>query len=222
MADKGVIIEYDFAAMDGAGLLFRTARQYLQELDGIELDERREAKYLAGGNYQGALAELFEAVKTKKTAAKAARELSEAFVRALGDGLVRSVTPGFRNFVKNLADRGVRVVIASRADIAVIAEAFAPMVSESVTVYREESQTYCSIKWDAWRRACVANGLRPSSTVAVTGSGIGVKAALLAGMPSVAVVSSHVAYQDYGGADCVVQALNADAVKKTLGVLRIG
>ena len=54
---KGVIVEFDFAAMDGAGLLFDVTKRFLAALDKIPFDERVEAQYLAGGNYQGALAE---------------------------------------------------------------------------------------------------------------------------------------------------------------------
>ena len=72
MADRGVIVEFDFAAMNGAELLFETTRKFLADLDGIPFDAMTEARYLAGGNYQGGLSELFSIVKTKKTAQKAA------------------------------------------------------------------------------------------------------------------------------------------------------
>jgi len=221
VAGKGVIVEYDFAAMDGAGLLYRTTRQYLHDLDGIELDERSEAKYLAGGNYQGALAELFSVVKTKKTSAKAARDLAELFGNALDAEVAKPVTPAFRNFVKALSDRGVRVVIATRAAVEKVALTFAPLLNENVVLYHEESQTYGCVKWDAWRRACVANDLRPYASVAVTGSGLGVKSALFAGIASVAVTNDHVAYQDFSGADDVVTDLNAATAKKILEILRV-
>ena len=68
MADsvmKGVIVEFDFAAMDGAGLLFTVTKNFLSALDKIPFDERIEAQHLAGGNYQGALAEYFSVVKNR-------------------------------------------------------------------------------------------------------------------------------------------------------------
>jgi beta-phosphoglucomutase-like phosphatase (HAD superfamily) len=46
-------------------------------------------------------------------------------------------------------------------------------------------------------------------TVGVTGSGFGVKAALVAGMSAIGVVHDHVAYQDFGGADAVVESFSA-------------
>lgn len=218
---KGVIIEFDFAAMDGASLLYDVTKKFLADLDKIPFDERIEAQHLAGGNYQGGLAEYFAVVKTKKTPAKAAKDLAEAFGAALEREVPKSVTPTFRNFVAALAARDVKVVIATRAKIEKVGPAFAAILGDNVVLYQEPSMTYGSVKWDAWRRACALNKLRNFSTIAVTGSGYGVKAALLAGMGSVAVTHAHVAYQDFGGADEVIADLNGTTAKTVLGVLRV-
>ena len=221
MADRGVIVEFDFAAMNGAELLFETTRKFLADLDGIPFDAITAARYLAGGNYQGGLSELFSVVKTKKTAQKAARDLAAAFNAALTEAVPSAVSPSFRNFVKVLADHGVRVVIATRADVAAVRMAFAQILSGDVVLYQETSPCYGSVKWDAWRRACVANRLRHLNAVAVTGSGFGVKSALVAGMGSMAVVNDHVAWQDFGGADEVVEELSAPAARRLLEVFRM-
>ncbi len=216
---KGVIVDYDFAGMDGSELLYRTTEQLMKENE-IPFDARVEADHLAGGNYQGGLAEYFAAVKTKKTAAKAAKDLAERFTAALVDAIPKSVTPGFRAFVKTLADRGVLVVIATRADTGLVAPAFEGLLGDRVTMHQETSQCYGGVKWDAWRRACVQNKLSNKLAVAVTGSGHGVKSALLAGMGSVAVVWPRLAYQDFGGADEAVEALDESVAKKILRMLK--
>ena len=71
---KGVIVEFDFAAMDGASLLFEVTKKFLAGLDKIPFDERIEAQHLAGGNYQGGLAEYFSVVKTKKIFGKSLKK----------------------------------------------------------------------------------------------------------------------------------------------------
>ncbi len=217
---KGVIVEFDFAAMNGAELLFKATKSVLSEGD-IPFDTRAEAQYLAGGNCQGGLAEYFAVVKTKKTAAKAAKDVADAFQKALATAIPRSVTPSFRNFVKALASKGVKVVISTRANLGAVEGAFADIVGENVSLYQETSTTYGSLKWDAWRRALVANGLKNSMTIAVTGSGYGVKSALLAGMGAVAVINDNVAYQDFGGADEVVKTLDTAAATAILKILRV-
>lgn len=217
---KGVIVEFDFAAMDGASLLFEVTKKFLAGLDKIPFDERIEAQHLAGGNYQGGLAEYFAVVKTKKLAAKAAKDLAAAFGAALNEAVPKSITPAFRKFVQAIAAKGVKVVVSTRADVETVRPAFADLLGENVVLFQETSATYGSVKWDAWRRACAMNKLRNFSTIAVTGSGFGVKSALVAGMGSVAVTSPHVAYQDFGGADEVVKELNAAAAKTILEILR--
>ncbi|MBQ8126135.1 MAG: hypothetical protein IJ173_09725 [Kiritimatiellae bacterium] len=224
MADefkKGVIVEFDFAAMNGAELLYKTTEALLKEIDDIPFDARIEARHLAGGNYQGGLAEYFAIVKTKKTAAKAAKALTERFEAALDAAVPAAVTPAFKNFVKTLADKGVKVVISTRASLEAVAGAFADVLGENVVLYKETAPTYGSVKWDAWRRACVANKLRNTMALAVTGSGHGVKSALLAGIGAVAVVNDRTAYQDFGGADEVLKQLDGPAAKTVLGVLRV-
>ena len=55
---KGVIVEFDFAVLNGAELLYQTTEALLKEND-IPFSTRVEAQHLAGGNYQGGLAEYF-------------------------------------------------------------------------------------------------------------------------------------------------------------------
>lgn len=221
MAERGVIVEFDFTALNGAELLFETTKEFLQNLDGIAFDIPTEARFLSGGNYQGGLQDLFARVKTKKTAQKAARDLAAAFNAALAEAVPRAITPAFKNFVKTLADRGVKVVLSTRADLARVQEAFAPVLGENVSLYHEESTCYGSVKWDAWRRACVAHRLLNLAAIAVTGSGFGVKSALLAGLGAVAVVNPHVAYQDFSGADAILKDLSAPTAKTLLGLLKL-
>jgi len=221
MPEKGVVVEFDFAAMDGAALLFDTARTLLRELDGIALDVAVEAKYLAGKPFLTGLAALFTEVKTKKTAQKAARDLADAYRAAVTAAAPQAVTASFRNFVRTLTDKGLKVVIATRADIAIVQTAFAPLLNGRVKLYREASDVYGALRWDSWRRACHDGRLWHSASLAVTGSGYGVKAALIAGMASMAVVRDHVAYQDFGGADAVVDELSGSTAKKALQILRV-
>ena len=219
MARRGVVIEFDFAALNGAELLFDTARRFLQGLDGIALDERIEAKYLAGASYQDGLGRLFSVVKTKKTAQKAARDLAAAFSAAVTAAVPTAVGAAFKNFVKALTDTGVKVILLTRADLTAVESVFMAAFGSQVILHQETSDGYGMARCDSWRRACRAGGLSPLAAVAVTGSGFGVKSALIAGMASVGVVNDHVAYQDFGGADDVLNELSGKTAKRLLGRL---
>lgn len=218
---SGVIVEFDFTAFDGSTLLYETAKRFLKKLDGLKFDRAAEARYMAGADFQAAFAAYFPVVKTKKTAAKAAREFVAEYVAALNKAVPNAITTGFKNFVKGLTQRGVKVVIATRADLEAVGEAFATLVNEQVSLYHIESPTYGCVKWDVWCRACMANELKYRQTVAITGSGLGVKSALRSGLSSVAVMNEAVAYQDFSGVDEIVKELNAAAAKSVLRILRI-
>lgn len=220
--DKGVIIEYDFAAIAGADLLFATAKEFFDKLDGIAFDTGLEARFLAGQTYLIGMTDFLQFVKTKKTAAKAAKDLPVAFQKALtakirADGLA----PEFVEAVKALEAKGVKVVITTRANVDQAAEAFAPVLSDQVKLHFENSVTYGNVKWDAWRRAAKAHGLDPQATVAVTGSGYGVKSALLGGFHAAVVQTPHVAWQDFGGANCVSDKFDSAFAAKLMKIMKI-
>ena len=216
MDGRGVVVEFDFAAMDGAGLLFKTTKQFLKELDKIALDDALEARYLAGRTYSDGLARLFESVKTKKTAQKAARDLAAAFSSAVTAAVPEAVTLQFRNFIKALTDAGLAVAIATRADVEAVRPAFGPVLGERVILYHEESESYGFPTWESWRRACMALEMKHAMVRAVSGSGFGVKSALVAGMKSVAVINDRVAWQDFGGASEIVDELSGKTAKRVL------
>jgi len=221
MSGKGVVIDLDFAVLDGAELLFKTTSGYLKRLDGIRLDTVSEARHLAGREYADGLARFFATVKTKKTSAKAAREIESAFDAAVTEALPGALGLPFRNFLKGLTDKGVRVVLATRADLSSVAEALCPLVSDAVRPLRDVSNVYGSFRWETWRRACHSGGFRPASTLVLTGSAYGVKSALQVGIGAIAVPSEHVAYQDFVGASEVVHELSGKTVRKVLGALGI-
>jgi len=215
------MIEFDFVAMDGAGLLFSTAKDFLSKLDGIALDVPTEARYLLGNTYLSGLSSLFSAVKTKKTAQKAAKDLSAAFSAALTEAIPGSVSVAFKNFVHAMSEKGVKVVIATRADVDAVKPAFESVLCDGVTLFHEESPCYGAVQWESWRRICVMNGIGRKSMFAIAGSGPSVKAALMAGIGAIAVVKERVAYQDFTGADIVIDELSGKTSKKVISVLGV-
>ena len=217
---RGVVIEFDFTAVDGAQVLFDTARKIL-EPEGVDLTIKLEALHLAGGNYHGGMAELFRAIDKEGDAGQVSRALAEAFAAEMTSRAAVAVTPGFKACVNALTAKGLKVVIATRANLDALKPACEGLDADNVVLYAEPSMTYGNCKWDAWNRACTTNELIPLLTVAVSGSRYGVKSALVAGMSAVAVVHDHVAYQDFGGADVVVEKLDAKVADEVFRMLHL-
>ena len=60
---------------------------------------------------------------------------------------------------------------------------------------------------DVWLKAAKAVGCRARRTVAVAGSGSSCRSALAAGMRCIAVPDAFSSFQDFGGADAVVERI---------------
>ena len=221
MAEKGVMIEYDFAVIDGASLLYNTTENFLRELDGIPFDSVIEARHFAGGDYQSCFAKYFPIVKTKKTALKAGRDLDAAFRKALEAEIVKGVPQSFVEFVRELVSRQIKVVISTRADLAKLGDAFAAFPVHGIVYRHEESTVYGSVRWEVWRRICIQTRVDPRNAVAATGSGLGVKAALRGGLGAVAVTNPRTAYQDYTGCDEFFTQLDAAAARRIMEILKV-
>lgn len=221
MAGKGVIVDFDFAVANGAEILFNTAKEFLKELDGIKLDESLEARYLSGNGYEDGFGRLFAAVKTKKTAQKAAREFAAVFSRQLTAVVPKAIGSAAKNFIKALGEKDVKLVVATRADLEVVKTALAFVPEGKIAFYQEKSDCYGACRWDTWLRAARDAQIDRPHVRALAGSGFAVRSALRAGLGVAAVVTPHVAYQDFGGADAVLDELSGKTAKKLLEALRI-
>ena len=218
---QGVVVDFDFAVLDGSTLLFEVARKVLGDA-GVDLDIKLEAMHLVGGNYQGGIAELFESVGVAGDAAKCAHEVADGFRESLVKELAEKGIPdGFKAFAKAIAAKGARVVLDSRIPDEVLKEALGDLAGDFVVPYHETSVTYGGSKWDAWKRAARANKLVNILTAIVAGSGHGVKAAIIAGYSSVAFIRPRVAYQDFGGADLVIKSFDAKSAAQVLNLIHI-
>ena len=221
MAERGVVIEFDFAVADGAEVLFETAKGFMKKLDGIKLDAIQEARFLSGRTYLEGFTQLFASVKTKKTPQKAAREFPPVFAKAMSEAAPAAMGAAFKNFLKALAERNVKAVILSRVPEDVLRPLFGFLPDGAVSFWRETSDLYGAPQWDSWRRASRSAGLGSASVLALTGSGVGVKAALRTGIGSVAVQRERTAWQGFVGANDVLPELSGKTAKRILELLHV-
>ena len=218
---KGVVVEFDFVATDGAKLLFDTLSSFLDNLDGLTIDARKEAMYFAGRDYLAAFQAYLDLNKSKKTAPKAAKDFADAFTAALTEAVPQAISPAFRALVGSLKERGLKVIISSRIPTETLTAALGDLLDETCVLYREVSTIYGSPRWDSWRRACAENHVSNMSCIALTGSGFGVRSSLKAGMGVVAVLNPRVAYQDFSGADGIAERLDDGTDRLIFRALRM-
>ena len=218
---KAVIIDFDFAALDGAQILFDSTRDFLKNLDNIPFDEIIEARYFACREAIEGTTAYFQKVKTKKTAAKGARDIITAFSKAVLAVAPSAFTNGFNAFVKALSDKGVELKLLTRIPEKQFAAVFGGITSETVKPVREVSQAYGGPDNIGYLRVIKHEGLTPRSTIIVTGSALGVRNAMNIGATAVTIPYSHVAYQDFTGANATIKEFSAKTAQKVLALLRV-
>lgn len=217
---RGVTVEYDFTAVPGGEKLFDETAKLLSGA-GVELSCRIEAKYLLNRSVQTGLSLLLQREGGSGSSAEMAQTLLDEFKKDVSKTAAAGITAGFKAFVKTLAARNVRVAIVTRAD----PEAFAPFLAEfpegQVIVVADDSVSYGCLRRDGWTRACTKAGLRAPLSVAVTGSGFGVRGALQAGLSAVCMPSPRTAWQDFGGSDAEIDGFSAESANEILRVMHL-
>jgi len=217
---KGILLEFDFAAVDGSSLLYAAASGVFESYSlGIAFDKMAEARYFSGKKLVDAVSAHLSRAKSKRGVEKTACMIEAAFDASLAGALASAVNADLKGFLKTLSAAGVKIVVFSRLDPEDVKAAIGPFAPEA-EVYLETSVVYGAARRDAWLRMCAKGKLSPKSSVAVSGNAEGVKAALISGIPS-AAVHEHVSYQDFGGADAVSGKIDAAFAKKILKILNI-
>ena len=224
--EKGLIVELDYTAPGGLQFMFDTLRKTLSSIDPklVAPTAVDEARYFAGRDCEAALGDYFSRHKCKKTAPKAARDLAAAMQAAFTKKLPSLVTQPVKNFIRAVAESGVRTVLVTCADVADSAiAAFAAQLpgGDRVSVVHEDMTRYGGISGGAVKRVVNLLRIHPSRLVLVAGSGHSVKECLKYGIGSMAVSCRRNEYQDFSGVGTIVGELGTPAARKAMAMLRV-
>lgn len=226
MADelsKGVVVEFDFTVLDGAGMLYDVTSRTCETFKfDPPFKIQSECRFLLGKSYLNGLTQYFSSVRTKRSPEKAASEISETFVETLTRKVSEIKNKGAVEFVEKLLEKNVKVVVFSYVADELVKSFFGKAAENpNLLVHREIPFIYAGSRIDTWKRMCGEYSLRALTSYAVTGNLHGLKGALLAGIPAMAVVHEHVAFQDFGGADFVVHKLDGRCAEQILKNLKV-
>lgn len=219
---RNVIVEFDFAVLDGAELLYEVTQKSVSKA-GVEFTPILEAKCCSAVNYQLGVAALLRAVGSKQTnAADYARDIAAKFEEALNAKFATAFNNDFKNFLKALKEKDVNVVLCTRGNAEALRTALTNAGCEELaTVVQEPSSFYGYMKWESWKHVITNNDLIDVLSLGITGSGYGVKQALISGIAVMAIERTRNSYQDFGGADRILTKLDAEAAAAAIQILKI-
>lgn len=216
---KALLVEFDLSLMPGVQCCRDACREVLADKD-IELDDGRFARYFVTGSLNRGLSML------KAGSGPAAEELIVKIHETLADKILDPACKpraGMVELVKGVVAEGVRVVLVSHLPEERLKARLAEMGldGELVDTVLERPDRSVGYGAESWRRMTHRAQLNERLCVALVCCGFSAKSALAAGLRVVAVADPLVAFEDYSGADCVVESADDAVLNLTLELLRV-
>jgi beta-phosphoglucomutase-like phosphatase (HAD superfamily) len=217
---RGVLVEADLVVLAGTELFFQACTARLDQ-EGIKLDRSLFMRFLFGKSLTRGMTALLEKMgKSTDGAAALASECMEAYLTALqaAGGKARDSVLAF---VKDVAERGVKVGLMTQLPEAVAKDLFAEVLGNpQVQVIPEPAHHACVHGWEGWRRAARKLQVGERLCVAIA-SPASSRGALAAAMRLVIVQDPLQDHFDCGGADLVVESLTPAVRTAALRLLKI-
>ncbi|MEI7901252.1 MAG: hypothetical protein WCK89_13450, partial [bacterium] len=144
----------------------------------------------------------------------------EQYAEAL-KGALAKVPAGAVDLLTALLGKGLTVALVSRNNSAAVRAVFAGTQSEKLIILHEAVNAIRFCSWDCLLRAARKNDLHERLCVAVAGSGISVKGALISGLGVMVKVNPVTEYQDISGCDFHISEFSAGLADEVTRILRI-
>ncbi|MDD2460420.1 MAG: hypothetical protein WC328_05950 [Kiritimatiellia bacterium] len=216
---RGVLVEFDFAVLDGHSLLLEICRTRLEK-EGVKLDAQWMARAMGGKSFSAGLNALCNRQHKTLDVPSVIAECNEAFAEKLTAKL-SAVPAGFLAFVKALLAKNIKVVLITRLESETVLPALADVQGEKLVVLHDVPNGFGFITWEGWRRAARKSELHDRLCVAVAASGYSVKGAINDGMGVIAKPNPLTDYQDFSGCDVSVVEYTAKMAEDVGRILRV-
>ena len=216
---RGVIVEFDFAVLNGHACLLDICRARLEKED-VKFDAMLMARSMNGRSFSYVINSICSKQgKTVEVPAVVA-DCNAAFAEKLSESLDK-IPASFLKFVKAATAKNMKVVIVTRLDAEAVQAALESVQSDLLVVLHDVPNGFGFNTWEGWRRAARKCNLHDRMCVAVAGSGYSMKGALNSGMFTVAKPNALTEHQDFGGSDISLTDFNTDILDDMTRFLRM-
>lgn len=215
-----ILLELDTVALAGRSLLFDIVKKRLSDED-VTLNDKLFIRYCVDVAPNAFVKDLIASSgKTKISDSKVTESVQQAFRVKLA-AEAGSIPAGLRKILDHARSRQHEVGILTTLD----AESVAP-AAEALGI-TDASKCVLSFNGDShptptaheWLRLTKQMAIRPNACLAIVSSMRSCKAALAAGIRSIVMCDRFTTFQDFGGADYVVPALNDAAAKDIMELI---
>jgi beta-phosphoglucomutase-like phosphatase (HAD superfamily) len=217
---RAVLFELEYVAVRGRPIVFSALKAALAERD-IELTPTLFSQVCLDGCIKRCLSQLLEIVKKKRFSEEKLLEDIRGGVRKRLIEENPKNDPAFVLVLEGAAKRGARLGAMCGFDAETAKEMLAKTGLEAKGVAlvscTDESRAFPSA--DGWLRLAKDLSVYPSMCIALGTSGVACKSSLAAGMRCVALPDKFTEFQDFGGADFVIDDFTEAAAKDLLEIL---
>lgn len=215
-----LLFELEHSAIAGRAALFDVCKRLLTERE-VEFSEALFVRYFQKMSIEKCVGELLEAVGKKRlSAAKLAGEITDEVKISLADKRIK-MSSGFSKLIEQAKAQNA-VFGALTALPKEAAEALAQRLGLDVVLTKinyASSEADCFTTADAWLKLAKAVAVPPQGCIVLTTDNASCKAALSGGMRPVAAPDEFTGYQDFGGADLLVEKLNDEAATAIISLM---
>ena len=200
---KGLVVEWDFVALDGVSRLFKACAEVLRE-SGVELTQALFASKLLGGRLASGLAAI------------AGTGNGEALAE-----IVDSPRKEVLALAKDMAARGLKIGVVTELSADFVQPLLSGIGLAGATVVSDTPSTVCGFGHKTWAHALHELNLSEQTGVALVASDASLKGAMCANLGVVAIPAAETSFQDFGGADYVADSFTPAIAETILATLKI-
>lgn len=209
-----LLFELEHSAVDGRTLLFDVCKRLLAERE-IELTPALFMTHFQKLSIEKCLDGLLEAVGKKRlSAGKLAAEIADEVKVAFSDKRLK-VQSGFTKLIAQAKEENAvfGALTALPQDVADGLVKRLGLDGTLAKVHRAAPEADCFPTADAWLKLAKAVAVPPQGCVVIATNQASCRAALSGGMRPVALPDEFTSFQDFGGADLLLEKLNDEALE---------
>ncbi|MDA3925791.1 MAG: hypothetical protein PF904_13930 [Kiritimatiellae bacterium] len=218
---RGLLVEFDFAVMPGHQIMLDVCKEQLAK-EGLKIDDVLMARYMFGRSFVAGLSALCRAQEISSFEVSDMVATCNEIVAEKIKNSLSSVPAAFKELIKAVADKGIKVVLFSVAESEAVLAAFPDMPEDMLAVSEDLTSSFGFTSWEGWRRFARKNGLHERLCVSICGSGLSVKGALTSGVSAIVKDNELVSYQDISGYDMQVTDFDTGIVDEIVRLLHLG
>lgn len=212
-ADKAFIFEVDTALLHGISRSVEPLQALFRD-NGVTLDKWQFIQKIIGVTPERIAETLFN------NHPGIAEEIRTTVQKTLDAGL-DTFAAQVNTAVTKAASKGARIVLVSALPDTRLKDTLGDALKDQVSII-QVTRSHCFVyRPDMWKAICARSGLYERMCVAVVGSGISCRSALVADLHVVVACDPLMEGNDYGGADYVGTAVDTKLINAGLRCLRL-